>query len=856
MKLRIALSAIAIGTFISPTFAFDIHTHAAMSAEAMAQSKFSRSPNTSALLLQLGLRDANGVFGNRYVGFGSPLISRFATDYEGKVMESMRIPFPAFPGTQTITGWVIRGAVREDDNTFETPRINLADSDPAPVFNRVIGHFFDPISNAGLSILGRAGPTAPDWALLSTVRVPEGVTGDRENNYKISDAREAMWRALTLKKILANGTLEGITPIGGLLSYAADEAERKAYWATTFRTLGDSVHLLQDMAQPQHTRLDKHSGIACVDPSNPDAACLGGHASFFENYLKARTLTTTSFSLDETISVTLPPPPGTGLERQTTRPQLNYAGHPLPAFANYRDFFATDTGAASATGKGLANYSNRGFYSFGTNIGSGSSFAAPSPTGTGLGTELITGPDIKDMTGRPLSGGMVLRTGIVQDYATGIPTPQPVRLSAFGMWDQFLEANGGVARYTLNYYNYDAQAALLIPRAVAYSAGLIDYFFRGQLEVTPPAEGIYSLVDHFDFSGEGKAPTDTTTGFKGFKTIKLKLRNATPDIVASGGGGTFPQIMPGGTLVAVLKFFRNNNYTDDLAGEPQTDAATAQAAYLAGRSTNEEIVVSARIKDGTTGALLTGAIPVTTTAQTFVFEFDQELPINATDVQLQVVYRGLLGSEADAVVVQTVDISEPTYFTYINASDYIKLGTSVYTRSEINAGSSAGAALRGQVRPTSCIDSMTDQLKDIPDCFQPLSLTFPLRWGAGTANNASLNLPNDKTYHRFAMLLPPSASVNVNPVAPTCGANSPTPVSLRRVQTNYIPDSSPAGYSISIDIGRVAAVRAVRSFTSLACVNIGDGAPLSADDRDVKMAPLTGTNLKPLATQSFGFGAP
>ena len=31
-------------------------------------------------------------------------------------------------------------------------------------------------------------------------------------------------------------------------------------------------------------------------------------------------------------------------------------------------------------------------------------------------------------------------------------------------------------------YNYDAQADLLIPRAVAYSAGLLDSFFRGLIE--------------------------------------------------------------------------------------------------------------------------------------------------------------------------------------------------------------------------------------------------------------------------------------------------------------------------------------------------------------------------------------
>ena len=48
------------------------------------------------------------------------------------------------------------------------------------------------------------------------------------------DAREAMWRAVTgYDKALAN-------------KVAPDEATRKKYWATTFRALGDILHLNQD----------------------------------------------------------------------------------------------------------------------------------------------------------------------------------------------------------------------------------------------------------------------------------------------------------------------------------------------------------------------------------------------------------------------------------------------------------------------------------------------------------------------------------------------------------------------------------------------------------------------------------
>ncbi|MBC7624800.1 MAG: hypothetical protein H7232_15610 [Aeromicrobium sp.] len=415
MKIMIAFSTVVLGLSANIALAFDITTHVAMTAKAVEQSKFGSAPNTSELIARLGLRDSEGVFGSRYIGFGSPLRSRVATSWEKRWMKEVRDSISTLPTDFTMVGWLMRGAVREDDNIAETPLINQTDNDPAPVFNRVFGHFFNPVGNAGLitSQSGRRGPTAPDWALVPNANIPDGAFGSRENNYKISDAREAMWRALTLKQILANGTLEQITPIGGLVSFAADEAERKAYWAATFRTLGDAMHLLQDMAQPQHTRLDSHSGFACLDPNNPDGICAGGHASFFENYLKARTLQSGAFSLDETSSISVPPVPGSGATRLTTRPQLNYAGYAIPSFANYRDFFATDTGAASATGRGLANYSNRGFYSFGTNIND-SLFLAPSPTGVGLGSESITGDAFTDMTGRKLPGALKVRTGIVE----------------------------------------------------------------------------------------------------------------------------------------------------------------------------------------------------------------------------------------------------------------------------------------------------------------------------------------------------------------------------------------------------------------------------------------------------------
>lgn len=80
-----------------------------------------------------------------------------------------------------------------------------------------------------------------------------------------------MYRALTGK---------GRNATGGEFDAAPTKAERDKYWATLFRALGDIVHLIQDMGQPQHTRNDQHAG------KFPEF--LTGHASVYEKYIDCR----------------------------------------------------------------------------------------------------------------------------------------------------------------------------------------------------------------------------------------------------------------------------------------------------------------------------------------------------------------------------------------------------------------------------------------------------------------------------------------------------------------------------------------------------------------------------------------
>ena len=217
-------------------------------------------------------------------------------------------------------------------------------------------------------------------------------------------------------------------------------------------------------------------------------------------------------------------------------------------------------------------------------------------------------------------------------------------------------------------------AGLLIPRAVAYPAGLLDFFFRGRMEIALPDAGFYGIEDHARFASQaGTTATDPMTHFRGFGKLKLKLRNATADIAPPNGVPT-AQSMSGGSLFAVAKFNRNRCYDDLLANWP-LDRQGAQGC----RVVTQEIVVSDP---------QVASVPPATAAnpdgEEFAFTFsDRQIPINAWNVVLQVVYRGRLGNEDDAVVVATKDLSEPTFVSFQNATDYVLLDGKLYTPADL-----------------------------------------------------------------------------------------------------------------------------------------------------------------------------
>ena len=190
-----------LATFLVPFYsvsaeAYELGTHGQLTYHASLRSVLAKDQS---LLKSLGLfgLSADEPFGNAYYDIaGSQVRTRFANPFESS---EGRMPDGARP--LSIEGWLLRGAIREDDLGFLFGNPYGADphDDPDGPIWRVMHHFYDPARDRPLTI------------------------------------------------------------------FATTKEQRDRYWATTFRALGDIVHHLQDMAQPQHTRNDAHAGVGIAD---------------------------------------------------------------------------------------------------------------------------------------------------------------------------------------------------------------------------------------------------------------------------------------------------------------------------------------------------------------------------------------------------------------------------------------------------------------------------------------------------------------------------------------------------------------------------------------------------------------
>jgi len=415
--------------------------------------------------------------------------------------------------------------------------------------------------------------------------------------------------------------------------------------------------------------------------------------------------------------------------------------------------------------------------------------------------------------------GTVRDTLIGQD-ATSVP------LTSYSVWDQFLQSRSAVPTFSLNRQNYDAMAELLIPRAVVYSTGLINHFFRGRIGISLPDEGAFALADHARASG--------TTGFK---KIRVKVRNATPPIVTAGQS-IYPQDMTGGALFAVIRFHKDLAYRENLSGIVGMGTCTTETSVF--DNSNPEATTLCR--DGVEQIVVSAPYSIALASdeeQEIQFDFsDAPVPLAATDLQLQLVYRGALGDETDAVVVASADISEPTYFTFHNATDYISIGAEIFTRAQIDAS----PQLLSQIYPPYCVDTSQNPPRTRDTCFKPTEVDLDLAFGDAdlTSNpTVSVNALPERRFMRIVYLTSadysdfkrksalPAVKFAVRPArnmksdtvreTGTCFPHDDYHLNMRTAQ--FVESGPRPGYYL----GKLDVLRGVNGWIQGGCVLSGDG---------------------------------
>jgi hypothetical protein len=357
-------------------------------------------------------------------------------------------------------------------------------------FPRSVQHFYDPFNDQPLhhpllnfppvqALLGGIN-ASPDWALEDNQDITQ-----QEYSYK--EAMTAFFEALTLPT----------------------KTERDQQWGKLFESLGNVIHHIQDMAQPEHVRNDLHCPEfwGCGVPG----AIIGVYdPSLFENH------SLTAF--EDGIPPTL----------------VNY---PSVTFPTAREFWTTrDSDSVVTDRRGLADFTNRNFVSKDTNfeikngtLAPSSRYSLPVPSGTNL-VDLATldgnGADICQRLNQngpvdlPVNSPCEVEfiKNIVTDSYDPIKSGINARAASLSLFDQYLGEYGVSGVFvedgdtfhvmdvdrllTINEYNINAAHEFLIPRAIAYGAGLIDHFFQTRV-FAYAADGVISVTNPNSFSIDG-----------------------------------------------------------------------------------------------------------------------------------------------------------------------------------------------------------------------------------------------------------------------------------------------------------------------------------------------------------------
>ncbi|MDH5648494.1 MAG: hypothetical protein OEY67_02460 [Gammaproteobacteria bacterium] len=168
MRRELYLFVLFIWLSIGQVGAYELETHGAMTLKAFDRVL----QEDDQLISRLGIVLIQNNLGTSYYDASDNLIYERSIDkFEKRIMEEVDKEIKP----QSLPGWLLRGAIREDD-LGEIAGFSIGGDphdDPYDAFFRVFHHFFDPVNNLPLNGVptpdsGGTVHTAPAWALGTT----------------------------------------------------------------------------------------------------------------------------------------------------------------------------------------------------------------------------------------------------------------------------------------------------------------------------------------------------------------------------------------------------------------------------------------------------------------------------------------------------------------------------------------------------------------------------------------------------------------------------------------------------------------------------------------------------------------
>lgn len=341
----------------------------------------------------------------------------------------------------TFPTYVVGGGIGPRKTVYEAIRYGSRFEDEVdPLVSQY--HFFDPqYQNGvgrGIQWYGLTGEPSPDWITETRKTFPD-------QRYSFRAADTAYFNGLTATQLVDRDNSMGLM----------------------FQSLGHVIHHIQDMAQPQHTRNEAHihdSGIELLDWAyNASAA--------YELYTQSK--------VDSRIG------------------QIVASGvvYRVPEFARVWDYWSGPT-----TGKyvGMADFTSKNFVRMTSGYKStlvngvakveNATPQFPLPNGLNKDNSAkfvdarlctVTGSE----TGKVYNTAARFVVGKVYDEHYGASFPEQL----LAVETSLTHVNGGGVQRNYNgmaHCIWEADYNILFPRAVAFSTGLVNHFFRGKLAVT------------------------------------------------------------------------------------------------------------------------------------------------------------------------------------------------------------------------------------------------------------------------------------------------------------------------------------------------------------------------------------